>query len=235
MADPGDDPEETAKAMYTVLTEVVGMSEAEARSRVRQLQGGEEDEDEDRTPRRRPAPTSFEDKQARAEVEQMRRELQQQELRRLEQETQSELKGALDSSGEVAKLLEQVRSNKKDPSKLQASMRRDADAQMRQILRDRVKRSGGSWDDNWIPDAAAKAVKAVADRLTQAIDALSVDTGRSPETDAGLEYLTKTKPLTPPTEDDLGRKGNDKVLQEARAWAVDKVMRSVADGRRTKV
>lgn len=152
----------------------------------------------------------------RQRLEQMEREVGGEKTRRIEQELESAVKGALDGNKDLATVLE--RSREVNGAESDGARREyfldEVRRQTAENLR-RRKASGGTYRPEWLVEEAGKAATVVAERIRSVIGDPS-QLGRAPETVAGAdEFVRRDPPKKPQFQKG---EGSPEVLEKARAY-----------------
>jgi hypothetical protein len=228
-----------AQAAYEVLRGA-GFSDEEARQYAQEYvdgeQGGDQEadvSDDEQIQRMLKATT----REAEQKAEAAQREAREIRLRYLRDAMEKNVVSAIDGNPEIVKMLEtldKTRGREHATGAWRALQEQVREATLKNLY-GRRDAAGGTFNEDWVAEEAAKAAKAIAGNYRTVIGDID-GLGRSPETDGELEFL-KSKPEVKPPE---FQKGMDRgmVDKNVRDFNVDALSRMAADaaaGGETKV
>lgn len=228
-----------AQAAYEVLRGA-GFSDEEARQYAQEYvdgeQGGDQEadvSDDEQIERMLKATT----REAEMKAEAAQREAREIRLRYLRDAMEKNVVSAIDGNPEIVKMLEtldKTRGREHATGAWRALQEQVREATLKNLY-GRRDAAGGTFNEDWVAEEAAKAAKAIAGNYRTVIGDID-GLGRSPETDGELEFL-KSKPEVKAPE---FKKGMDRgeVDKNVRDFNVDALSRMAADaaaGGETKV
>jgi hypothetical protein len=176
-------------------------------------------------------------REAEQKAEAAQREAREIRLRYLRDAMEKNVVSAIDGNPEIVKMLEtldKTRGREHATGAWRALQEQVREATLKNLY-GRRDAAGGTFNEDWVAEEAAKAAKAIAGNYRTVIGDID-GLGRSPETDGELEFL-KSKPEVKPPE---FQKGMDRgmVDKNVRDFNVDALSRMAADaaaGGETKV
>ena len=169
-----------------------------------------------------PSQSQLEIQQLKAELMELRRAVGRGETRSLEGQFRNEIQAALDSTPELATIME--RAGADNASEIRKILMEDLDRTTKDLLRTR-KEATRSWDNKWIGEEAKKAAALLHKRYRTVIG----DPGRlgPSETVAEADRLLATKPVAAP-EYKPGMSIGD-AQAASRSYAADQIARAMAE------
>ena len=233
----GESPD--VQAAYEVLRGA-GFSDDEARQYAQEYVDGEDDGDQEADVSEEAQIEQMLKKTTRAAEERAEAALRQTNelrLRLLKEQMDKNVVSAIDGNPEIVKMLEtldQTRGRDHAAGAWRALQEQVRETTLRNLY-SRRDAAGGTFNEDWVAEEAAKAAKAIAGNYRTVIGDID-GLGRSPETDGELEFL-KSKPEVKAPE---FKKGMDRgeVDKNVRDFNVDALSRMAADaaaGGETKV
>jgi len=233
----GETPD--VQAAYEVLRGA-GFSDDEARQYAQEYVEGEEDGDQEadvdeETQIEQMLRKTTREAEMRADAAQ--REAREVRLRYLRDAMEKNVVFAIDGNPEIVKMLEtldKTRGREHAAGAYRALQEQVREATLKNLYA-RRDASGGTFNEDWVGDEAAKAAKSIAGNYRTVIGDID-GLGRSPETEGELEFL-KTKPevKAPEFQKGMDRGAVDKSVRDFNVDALSRLAADMSAGGESKV
>lgn len=168
--------------------------------------------------------------------EQLQRETRQMRLRLMQQEMQKGVVDAIDSNGEIAKMLtglDKSRGREHATGAYQAIQDQVRKATLDRLYERRDK-SGGQFNEDWIQEEAAQAAAEVARSYATVIGDLG-QLGRTPETVTEMDTIAAKPPVPAPEfKKGMDRSTVDTTVREFNTDALSRLALEISAGGETK-